>query len=76
MGRHTIEKLNIPQGPWSAIGAVLKSYTSFKRNKIIQMMYDWQNDGNQKTNFHGEDGMCPAFNETEHHLHYLQCNNE
>ena len=30
---------------WEAVGLVMKSYSQYQRNKAIQLMYDWQNDG-------------------------------
>ena len=58
---------------WSGIGKALKSYTSFQRRKITQMMYEWQNDGTQKIKINREDGKCPACSEAETHLHHIYC---
>ena len=58
---------------WSGIGKALKSYTSFQRRKITQMMYEWQNNGTQKMKINREDGKCPACSEAETHLHHIYC---
>ena len=58
---------------WDALGASMKSYTAFKKKKIIQLLYDWQNDGVQKMKFHNDTGECPACSCYKDNLHYLSC---
>ena len=60
---------------WDELSKSLAKYTEFKKSKIVQMMYNWQNDGEQKTTFHqSAQGECPAqCGEPETHHHYLTC---
>ena len=58
---------------WEALGDSIKSYSKFKQKKIIQLLYDWQNDGDQKFQFQNDNGECPACRLHESKLHYLKC---
>ena len=57
---------------WQALGDMLKSYTKHKQKKI-QLLYDWQNDGAQKFKLSQDPGVCLACNAFEDHPHYLEC---
>lgn len=61
---------------WKEVAQALKQYTEFKKSKIIQLMYNWQNDGEQKSYFQESSNVeCPAkCGEIESHQHYLHCN--
>lgn len=61
---------------WKALGEVLKAYSAHRQRKTIQMMYEWQNDGMQKMKIDGDDGKCPACEETETTLHHVYCLDE
>ena len=56
----------------------MKKYIEYKKSKIIQLMYNWQNDGYQKQKFHTHTDMSFPANcgELELHNHYLQCSNK
>lgn len=69
--KHLYKELN-----WTAVGNALKTYTPYKRNKIIQLIYDWQNDGDQMTKFKGVQSECPTYRKEEAYLHYLPCTNK
>lgn len=66
--KYGIERYLLDTIDWKALGGVLKSYSTFRQRKIIQMLYDWQNDGRQKEKMHDNDGACPACSEKESHL--------
>ena len=53
----------------------MKTYSAYKQNKTIQLLYNWQNDGSQKQKISDEDGKCPCCDEIETHMHYLKCTN-
>lgn len=63
---------------WGALEKALKKYSEYKKSKIVQLMYNWQNDGQQKVLHHeSENGECPSkCGEFESHNHYLHCKNE
>ena len=71
--KYDIERDILNTVDWRALGTTLKSYTTFRQRKVIQMMYDWQNDGVQKQRMHDDDGVCPACGDKEEHLHYTAC---
>ena len=58
---------------WESLGKVMRTYSQFQRNKIIQLMYDWQNDGSQKVKFAQTNGKCPGCEQHETHLHFVSC---
>ena len=60
---------------WQALGDALKSYSKHKQKKIIQLLYDWQNDGAQKFKLGQDPGQCNFCAAFEDHLHYLECDN-
>ena len=61
---------------WEALGEIMKKYPQYQKNKMIQIMYDWQNVGFQKELLQQSDGRCPGCPEKETHLHYLVCENK
>lgn len=58
---------------WEALGSAIKSYTKFKQKKIIQLLYDCQNDGEQKAKFGMRQNECLACRLHENNIHYLTC---
>lgn len=70
------EREDLDKIDWDALGQVLAAYSQHQRNKTIQLMYDWQNVGEQKEKFHQADGKCPGCDEHEYHMHYLECTNK
>ena len=63
---------------WEGLAQAMKKYSEYKKSKVIQLMYNWQNDGCQKQKFHAQaDALCPAkCGEVETHNHYLRCNDK
>ena len=59
----------------TALGSALSTYSSFKGNKMIQLLYDWQNNSAQKSLQTITDGRYPVCSEYEDHLYYIYCLN-
>lgn len=69
---------------WPSLERFLQKQTEHKRNKLVQMMHNWQNTGAQKIQFLPKvDGVtvgdmtigeCPVgCGQTEHAMHYVHC---
>lgn len=59
---------------WKSLGMAMNTYTEFKKSKVIQLLWDWQNVGRQKEKINDEEGICPLnCKEFETHTHYLAC---
>ena len=60
---------------WDAMEKAMKTYSEYKKTKMVQLMFNWQNDGQQKALFHcSQTGECPTkCGEIETHHHYLEC---
>ena len=63
---------------WKGIEAAFRTYSEFRKTKIIQLMYNWQHDGEQKKLFHPDaNEECPSkCGKCETHNHYLECQDE
>ena len=62
---------------WHGLNQAITTYTQFKRTKICQLMFNWQNTGFQKIQIEGTDGKCPTqCGEIEGYNHYLACRDE
>ena len=76
MGKFGWNIAHIKNLNWPALEKALRKQTSYRRTKLCQLMYNWQNTGQQKQQMHNNDGLCPTgCGEQETHLHYLHCNN-
>lgn len=63
------EKIN-----WDGIEGALKSLSEYRKTKMTQLMFNWQNVGRQKRVFGEGEGKCPAgCGRDENYLHYLYC---
>jgi len=59
---------------WGSFEQAMKTYTEYKKSKIIQLIWDWQNVGRQKEKLEQGKGTCPLnCTEYETHTHYLAC---
>jgi len=59
---------------WTSLEKTLNKYKPFQRTKICQLMYNWQNVGQQKSLYGEDKGKCPTgCGEDETYMHYLNC---
>ena len=62
---------------WKSLEMAMKTYTEYKKSKIVQLIWDWQNVGRQKERIEQDNGQCPLHcNEYDTHAHYLVCKDE
>ena len=59
---------------WDDLGKSLQREKEYRKTKIVQILFNWQHDGQQKKHFKTGEGKCPAgCGENEIHGHYLYC---
>ena len=60
---------------WNSLEKAIKKYSEFKKSIMVQLLYNWQNDGHQKQHFNSNaQSECPAkCGQLETHNHYLFC---
>ena len=59
---------------WDDLGKALSREKEYRKTKIVQLIYNWQHDGQQQQYFEIGDGKCPTgCGENEEHGHYLYC---
>ena len=68
------EHANMENILWMDLSLILNSYTPIYKSRIMQLMHDWQQVGEQKQLMNETDIKCPMqCGESETRLHYLRC---
>lgn len=60
------------------MGSAMKQLSGCKITNVVKLVNNWQHDGHQKhVHMRGEDSPgCPACNDPEEHMHFIQCKSE